>query len=179
MGESAGGGLAACLVHWTMVRLLFIRRHSTALVNIESDSWKYPDGPKFCKQILIYPMLDARNITPNEFTGQQYWSHADNKAGWKALLGETFGNPSLPVTSAAGRMSTEQAKGLPSIYIDVGEKDIFRDECIDYCSKLAKAGVSIELHVLPDLGHGFDGLNAGEPAVEAVVEARYRAIRSI
>jgi acetyl esterase/lipase len=63
--------------------------------------------------------------------------------------------------------------------MDVGEKDIFRDECIDYCSKLAKAGVSIGLHVLPGLEHGFDGLNTGESAVEAVVEARYRAIKGI
>jgi acetyl esterase/lipase len=76
-------------------------------------------------------------------------------------------------------MAVQQAKGLPSIYMDVGEKDLFRDECIDYCSKLAKAGVSIELHVLPGLEHGFDGLNAGEPAVEAVLIARYRAIMSI
>ena len=76
-------------------------------------------------------------------------------------------------------MTVQRAKGLSSIYIDVGEKDIFGDECVDYCSKTAKAGVSIELHVLPGLGHGFDGLNAGEPAVEAVVEARYRAIKCI
>jgi acetyl esterase/lipase len=89
-------------------------------------------------------MLDDRNITHNEFTGQQYWSHADNKTSWKALLGETSGNPSRSVTSAAGCMTLEQAKGLPSIYMDVGEKDIFREECIDYYSELAKAGVSIE-----------------------------------
>jgi len=76
-------------------------------------------------------------------------------------------------------MRIQQAKGLPAIYMDVGEKDIFRDECIDYCSKLAKAGLSIEIHVLPGLGHGFDGLNTGQPAVEAVIEARYRTIQSI
>ena len=69
-------------------------------------------------------------------------------------------------------MTVQQATGLPSIYMDVGEKDIFRDECIDYCSKLAKAEGSVELHVLPGLGRGFDGLNTGESAVEAVVEAR-------
>jgi len=76
-------------------------------------------------------------------------------------------------------MTIQHAKGLPSMYMDVGEKDIFRDECIDYCSKLPKARLSIELHVLPGLGHGFDGLNAGEPAVEAVVVARYGAIKGI
>jgi acetyl esterase/lipase len=88
-------------------------------------------------------------------------------------------NPSIPVTSAAGRMTLEQAQGLPPIYLDIGERDIFRDESIDYCAKLAKPGVNIEVHVLSGLGHGFDGLYAGEPAVVAVVEARYRAITSI
>ena len=73
-------------------------------------------------------------------------------------------------------MTIQQAKGLPPRYMDVGEKDIFWDECIDYCSKLAKAGVSIELHVLPGLGHGSDGLNTGEPAVEAVVEAAIKSM---
>jgi acetyl esterase/lipase len=111
-------------------------------------------------------MLDDRHITPNEFTGQQYWSHADNKTSWKALLNETSDHPILPVTSSARRMTIQPAKGLPSIYMGVGEKkDIFRDECIDYCSKLAKAGDSIEFYVLPGLGHGLDGLNAEESAV--------------
>jgi acetyl esterase/lipase len=124
-------------------------------------------------------MLDARNMTPDELTGQRYWSHAYNKISWKALLSETSGNPSLSVISAARRMTVQQAKAQPPIYMDVGEKDIFRDECIDYCSKLAKARVSIELHVLPGLGHGFDGLNTGNTAVEAVVETRYWAIMSL
>jgi acetyl esterase/lipase len=76
-------------------------------------------------------------------------------------------------------MTLKQARGLPTTYLDIGEKDIFRDECIESCSKLAKAGVGIELHVLPGLGHGFDALNEGDSAVVAAIEARYRAIRSI
>jgi acetyl esterase/lipase len=127
-----------------------------------ADDQKYPDGPKICKQILIYPMLDDRNITSNEFTGRHFlWSHADNKQSWNLLLGGKAGCPDIPVTSAAGRMTLEQAQGLPPSNLDIGRRDIFRDESIDYCSKLAKAGVSIELHELPGLGHVFDGLNAG------------------
>jgi acetyl esterase/lipase len=125
-------------------------------------------------------MLDDRNIASNESTGRLVlWSHADNKQSWNLPLGGMSENPSIPVTSAAGRMTLEQAQGLPPIYLDIGERDIFRDESIDYCAKLAKPGVNIEVHVLSGLGHGFDGLYAGEPAVVAVVEARYRAITSI
>jgi acetyl esterase/lipase len=76
-------------------------------------------------------------------------------------------------------MTLKQARGLPTTYLDIGEKDIFRDECIEYCSESTIAGVSIELHVLPGLGHGFDALNEGEPAVVAVLEARCRAFRGI
>lgn len=76
-------------------------------------------------------------------------------------------------------MTIQQAEGLPPIFMHVDRKDIFRDEGIDYCSKSAKAGVSIELHILPGLGHGFDIFSRGKPAVLAVVGARYRAIKSI
>lgn len=58
-------------------------------------------------------------------------------------------------------MTSEQAQGLPPSNLDIGRRDIFRDESIEYSAKLAKAGVCIELHVLPGLGHGFHGLNAG------------------
>jgi acetyl esterase/lipase len=124
-------------------------------------------------------MLDDRNTTSNEFTGRLFlWTHADNRKSWNLLLGGKAGSPDIPVTSAAGRMTLEQAEGLPSTYLNIGERDIFRDESIEYCAKLARAGVSIELHAVPGLGHGFDGFR-GKPAVKAVVEARYRAIRSI
>jgi len=33
MGESASGGLAACLVHWTIMRLIFIDCQTTSLLN--------------------------------------------------------------------------------------------------------------------------------------------------
>jgi acetyl esterase/lipase len=35
MGESAGGGLTACLVHWTMVRLFFHQ----SVINIPLERW--------------------------------------------------------------------------------------------------------------------------------------------
>jgi acetyl esterase/lipase len=124
-------------------------------------------------------MLDDRNITPDPDSRPQLWSHRDNARSWLAFLGGHAGTDNLPFTSAPGRMTIEQAQGLPSTYLDNGDKDIFRDECLDYCAKLAKAGVEIELHVLPGMGHAFDWSYTGKPAVQAVVRARYRAICSI
>jgi len=76
-------------------------------------------------------------------------------------------------------MTIDQAHGLPSTYLDIGNKDIFRDECIDYCAKLAKAVVEIELYGLSGMGDAFDWLCTGKPAAQAVVRARYRAISRI
>jgi acetyl esterase/lipase len=38
----------------------------------------------------------------------------------------------------------------------VGSADIFRDEDITYASRLAEAGVQVELHIWPGGIHGFD-----------------------
>jgi acetyl esterase/lipase len=47
--------------------------------------------------------------------------------------------------------------GLPPAYTCVGELDPFRDETIDYVSRLAQAGVPVEFHLYPGCFHGFDG----------------------
>jgi len=177
MGESAGGTLAACLVHWTIMWYPYMTNDLVSVLTVQ----KYPKGPKFRKQILIYPMLDDRNITPDpdpDFR-PQLWSHRDNARSWLAFLGDQASNEDIPPTSSPGRMTLEQARGLPSTYLDIGDKDIFRDECIEYCAKTAKAGVEIELHVLPGMGHAFDWLYTAKPTVQAVVRARYRAISGI
>jgi acetyl esterase/lipase len=67
MGDSAGGGLAAA------VALLARER----------------GGPDLACQILVYPMLDDRNTTPDpEIAPFAVWSYDDNITGWGALLGK-------------------------------------------------------------------------------------------
>jgi acetyl esterase/lipase len=106
-------------------------------------------------------MLDDRNIASNESTGRLVlWSHAVNKQSWNLLLGGMSENPAIPVTSAAGRMTLEQAQGLPPIYLDIGERDIFRDESAEFVQNWPKQ-VSIELHALPGLEHALDGSSLG------------------
>ncbi|ABW10008.1 Alpha/beta hydrolase fold-3 domain protein [Parafrankia sp. EAN1pec] len=107
MGDSGGGGLAAA------VALLARDR----------------GGPVLARQILIYPMLDDRNTTPD---------------------------PAIPPYAAPAR--ADDLTGLPPAYVEVGELDIFRDESIEYARRLAAAGVSTELHVHPGAPHGFDAL---------------------
>lgn len=98
MGDSAGGGITASLAHYIKLR----------------------GGPAVKKQILIYPMLDDRNIEVDPNTAPMAtWSFDDNKTGWGALLGDKMGAENVDPIEAAGRMTVKDARGLPPAYIDV------------------------------------------------------------
>jgi acetyl esterase/lipase len=131
-GPSAGGGLAA----------------GTALLARDRR------GPHLCAQLLVYPMLDDRNVT---ISSQQYddegsWSKKSNIAVWRWYLGDDDGERSI---YAAPARATDLS-GLPQTYIDVGSADVFRDENVAYATRLWEFGVQAELHVWPGCIHGFD-----------------------
>ena len=48
--------------------------------------------------------------------------------------------------------------GLPPTHIEVGSADTFRDESVDYATRIWQAGGQVELHVWPGGFHGFDQL---------------------
>jgi acetyl esterase/lipase len=155
MGNSAGGGIAAGVA-------ILARDNAVRLA----------------RQILIYPMLDDRNLTPDPHFGPYLtWTYDDNYTGWHALLGEMLGRDSVSHLAVPSRLV--DCSGLAPAYIDVGELDIFRDEDIAYAQKLAAAGVSVELHVYPGLPHGFELLAPTSRAALIALTARANAIRSV
>lgn len=109
-----------------------------------------------CFQLLIYPMLDDRNVTPSSFaiTDRRLWSRDANLLAWKAYLGEYYGTDNVPIYAAPSR--AVNLAGLPSAFVIVGDLDLFLDEDIDYAQRLLQAGVPTELHVYPGAVHGFD-----------------------
>jgi acetyl esterase/lipase len=110
-------------------------------------------------------MLDDRTVDPDpELDGLAPWSYDNNFTGWNAVLGESRGTEDVP------------ARAAPA-FIDVGELDIYRDECILYARNLTLAGVSTELYVRPGVPHGFDRINI-EIARRSWAD-RYRAIHAI
>jgi acetyl esterase/lipase len=135
-GGSAGGGLAAGTVLLTRDR----------------------GGPAVAFQLLLCPMLDDRDITPSsrEFEEAVLWNRAANLFGWKSLLGDRVGTDDVSPYAAPARAT--DLSGLPPAYIDVGELEVFRDECADYAQRLIQAGVSTEFHLYPGAFHGFDGI---------------------
>ncbi len=154
MGDSAGGGLAA----------------ATAIVARDR-------GLPLAKQILIYPMLDDRNVVPDpELVPFAMWSYDGNITGWGALLGDQRGAADVPPSAAPARETN--FAGLAPAYIEVGELDIFRDEDIEYAQRLGRVGVSAELHVHTGVPHGFDAIAAGSSLGQRSRADRIRIIQS-
>jgi acetyl esterase/lipase/3-phenylpropionate/cinnamic acid dioxygenase small subunit len=132
-GASAGAGLAAA------VALLARDR----------------GGPPLAHQVLIYPMLDDREITPSsQLDGAAVWGGPANRLGWRAYLGPHAGGQDVPAYAAPARAA--DLAGLPPAFIAVGGADLFRDESVEYASRLLEAGVPAELHVYPGAPHGFE-----------------------
>lgn len=160
MGESAGGGLAAGIALLARDRKL---------------------SPPLAKQILIYPMIDARNVDPAavspDLAQHLFWSVGSNITGWTAYLGDKTGTSHIP--EYASPSLANNLEGLPPTYIDVGGLDLFRDEDIDYASRLQKANVPVEFHLYPGLPHAFESLG-GESTPFVLAQAnRIRAIKSL
>jgi len=133
-GASGGGGLAAGLA-------LLVRDRKEMRVAF---------------QLLIYPMIDDRNIThaSHTITDPRVWNRESNRLGWKCYLGQEGGGGNVSPYAAASRAT--DLTNLPPAYIPVGALDLFVDENIEYAQRLIEAGVPTELHVYPGAFHGFD-----------------------
>jgi acetyl esterase/lipase len=156
MGDSAGGGIAAGLA-------LLARDRG---------------GPTIAQQILVYPMLDDRTTVPDpELVPFAGWTYEDNLTGWSALLGEALGGPDVSPYVAPARM--DDAADLAPIYIEVGELDIFRNECIEFARRTGLAGVSTELRVHAGVPHGWDVVAPEADVTKRSMADRIRRLQSV
>ncbi|MBP2324892.1 acetyl esterase/lipase [Kibdelosporangium banguiense] len=144
-GQSAGGGLAASLVH---------RIHDEG-------------GPQPRAQLLFCPMLDDRTAARTELDDIRHhvWNNRSNRFGWRAYLGHP-GQAAKPYSVAARR---EDLSGLPPAWVGVGDIDLFYDEDTDYARRLREAGVDCELDVVSGAPHGFESWAARTTLAEDFV----------
>lgn len=142
-GQSAGGGLAACLAH---------RLHDRGGVQPRA-------------QMLGCPMLDDRTAARTELDGVGHWvwNNRMNRFGWSAYLGQAPGGVTQPYAVAARR---EDLRGLPPAWIGVGDIDLFHDEATDYARRLREAGVDCDLEIAPGAPHGFEAWAPDAPVAE-------------
>jgi acetyl esterase/lipase len=159
LGESAGGGLAAGVALMARDRGL---------------------SPPIAFQMLIYPMLDDRNLQPRpDIERYTKWRSDDSKTAWTALLGDRAGQDDSGAIVGHEYAAPARARsvvGLPATYIDVGGLDYFAGEGIEYAARCLNAGVRVELHVYPGLPHDFEGMGGGARIVRGALENRRRVV---
>lgn len=150
MGGSAGGGLSAG------VALIARDRNSVQLAG----------------QLLLCPMIDDRNTTASsrQYLADTIWTRGNNELGWSCLLGAAKGTDTVSCYAAPAR--AEDVGNLPPAYIEAGSAEVFRDESVDYASRIWAAGGSAELHVWSGGFHGFDLFAADTQVARAAIAAR-------
>lgn len=157
MGGSAGGGLSAG------VALLARDRRGPALIG----------------QLLLCPMIDDRNdtVSSHQYPDSGTWTRQNNDIGWKALLGGAAGTPDASPYAAPLRAT--DLTGLPPAYIEVGAAEVFRDENVEYASRIWAVGGNAELHVWAGAFHGFDIFAPESIVARAAIAARESWFRRI
>jgi acetyl esterase/lipase len=147
MGDSAGAGLAA-------MTALRVRDRG---------------GPALAAQLLVYPMLDDRNIVANLALAPFItWSWDDNITSWAALLPDVRDSPARATLA-----------GLPRTYLEVGQLDIFCAETVEYAQRLTAANVAVELHVHTGVPHGFELLAPTADISRRALADRVRVLASL
>ena len=130
-------------------------------------------GPDVLAQVLICPMLDHRNDTASsrQYAGtREVWTREKNAFGWHSVLGDTAPGDVSPYVSPAG---AEDLSRLPTTYVDAGTAKVFRDEDVDYTTRIWAVGGQAELHLWAGGFHGFDALFP-----DAAVSVAARAART-
>jgi acetyl esterase/lipase len=155
MGDSGGGGPAAGAA-------ILARDRGVAL----------------SQQILVYPMLDDRNVIPDPARSEFLtWTYEDNRLAWDAVLGDHRGAEDVSPIAAPARLT--DFRGLAPAYLDVGDLDIFRDEGIGYAQRLALAGVPVELHIHAGAPHGWERFAPNAASARRAIADRVRVIASL
>src|SRR5699024_1285699 len=126
-------------------------------------------GPSVLGGLLAGPMLDDRSssVSARQMQGVGVWDRSSNRMGWQAYLGPNYGGSSVSPYAAPAR--ARNLADLPPLYIDVGSAETFRDEAVEFASRIWFDGGDCELHVWPG---GFHAYAALAPSARISVETR-------
>jgi len=151
-GQSAGGGLA-------LGTALLLRDRGAAPVRL---------------LMAQYPMIDDRGETSSSHEvaglGRGVWDREANSEAWEWYLA------GQPADQYAAPARAENLEGLPPTFIDVGEVDLFRDEDMEFASRLTRVGVPTEFHLYPGAYHASEGVAVDAPLSRLIISTRRRAL---
>ena len=151
-GDSAGGALAAGLAQLARDR----------------------GGPPLAFQMLIYPVIDARQETESmrTFLFTPLWNAILNRRMWKQYLADgDFG-----MRGYASPIEAASLAGLPPAYVEACEFDCLRDEGRNYAEALRAGGGEAEFVLTPGTIHGFEVFRKSAYA-RTIVDRRVAALR--
>lgn len=149
-GASAGGGLTAAVALMARDR----------------------GGPALAGQLVNAPMIDDRNDTTSsrQYDGLGAWDRNNNHTGWEAMLGDQRGTANVHPYQAPSRAA--DLSGIAPAYLEVGSAEVFRDETVDYATRIWAGGGEAELHVWSGGYHGFSGFSPDAIVSHAALAAR-------
>jgi acetyl esterase len=153
-GDSAGGNLAA-------VACLRARDQS---------------GPPLAAQLLIYPVLDARQDS------ESYRSNATGyflTAAHMTWFWEQYLAGADPDNPDVSPLRAPNLAGLPPAIVVVAEHDPLRDDGRAYAELLYGTGNEVQLFDYPGMFHGFFGLVDQLPTARQANDEVFRALRGI
>ena len=110
-------------------------------------------GPMPVIQMPLYAELDHRFITRSSqyITSPKVWSYQYSVLSWEYNL-----DPEKRPDSYVNPLLSDDMAGLPPTFSYVGGLDPFRDENMEYWSRLIRDDVDVECHVYPGCFHAFD-----------------------
>ena len=155
-GQSAGGGLAACL----------------------TQRIRDAGGTQPAAAVLYCAMLDDRPAGRRELDSVPFrvWTNRNNRAGWTAYLSQPPGHPEAPDYSVANRR--RDLSGLPPAWISVSDIDLLYDENVEYHGRLQACGVESVLYLIPQAPHGFEAILPESRLAHELFEASVRFLKA-
>ncbi|MDF5754564.1 alpha/beta hydrolase [Spongiactinospora sp. TRM90649] len=155
-GFSAGGGLTAAVAIMARDR----------------------QGPTVAGLYMGAPMIDDRNtsVSSRQYDGIGAWDRNNNDTAWTAILGERRGSADVLPHEVPARAA--DLSGLPPAFVEVGAAEVFRDEAVEFATRVWATGGQAELHVWAGGYHGFSG-SSDAPVAHAAQAAKLSWLQRI
>ncbi|WP_116202623.1 alpha/beta hydrolase [Amycolatopsis circi] len=125
-------------------------------------------GPQLALQVLLCPAVQGEGREPSGRVYERATSVVvpeDNPHILRHYLGST----DKPVPRYAVPSADDDLSGLPPAYVLVAGLDYLRESGAEYALALDRAGVSVELHLVPNVPHGFDAIAITAPTSRRIV----------
>ncbi|MGH9043876.1 MAG: alpha/beta hydrolase, partial [Acidimicrobiales bacterium] len=109
-------------------------------------------------------------VSTHQYDGFGPWDRQTNIWAWRLILGDAAGGAQTSPYIAPAR--AVDLSGLPPAFVEVGSAETFRDEAVDYASRIWAAGGEAELHVWSGGCHAFYSFYATTRVAKAANDAR-------